>query len=245
MLDRQKDVIFFRDADRGQDIVRLMRMHFQRDLFAENRDHGLTLHVKSRTLENIVAGSVFLRKILLGFAEHVADIVSCCHAGRIALVPVAALRILTESALHGDRILNDHIVDAFTDRLDSDPGPADRIRAALSCRYRRHAGKRRHTDRRIQRIETVDRAQLRGAHIVILVIVSAFKTDSVTVQSQMAMCFYKTGIYVLTGGIDDFAFLRQICPDLHDLAVPDQDIRYIWLFMDRVMDSSVLDQHFR
>ena len=127
VFQRQIEVQFLGQTDRGQNIVCLMGMDLHRDLFLDDRDHRFALVVEGRHLGNIVPCCFFLCQILFGFEYHIAHNSCRGHTGAVAFVLVASLRILAEGAFHSDRIFDDHVIHADTGRLDSDPCAADGI----------------------------------------------------------------------------------------------------------------------
>ena len=241
MFESQLESELLCQTDRSQNVIRLMGMDLHRDFTLEDRDHGFTFVVECGHLGNVITGSFLLCQIFPGFEHHVADDCSRGHTGAVALVSVASLRILAESTLHGNRILDDGIIDTAACRLDSDPGAADGIGAALTCRNRRYTAQSRMLNAWIKRIIAVDRSQLRRADIVHFIVVSAFETDTVAVQSEMGMCINETRIDIKSGCIENFPFFRKTGADGLDLSVFDQKICFVGFSLNHVVDHTVFN----
>ena len=164
MIQRDIQIKFLRNANRGQDIIRTMRMRLERNLLADDRKKGFQLHVK-RT---------FLARVFLSFFDFLG--ITLClkqlftqkrcnrHARNrllLAVLTIAALRIFTESNLHRDRILDNHVVHAIAVELHRDKAAAQHVRRTGARNRGRHAAAQRIAKRFIARVDAVNRTHLR------------------------------------------------------------------------------------
>ena len=91
--------------------------------------------------------------------------------------------------------------------LHGHEGSADGVGAAWASCHTGNAGLCRHFHTRIKGVDTVDGAELGSNRIIQLVVVVAFIGDAVSVQSDVAVGLYETGVYIEAGSVDDFCAL--------------------------------------
>ena len=243
MLQRDLHVEFLRDPQRCENIVGLMGVRLQRQLAMQYRPQRFQLHIVSRQLAFIAARGQHLPVVFSGLQKHFAQLGCRRHPGIVILIFITALRVLAKRAFHRDFLFHDHLIDALADRLDRRERTAQHIRTARSGADGCDAGQRRFTERRIHRIDAVDRAQLRRQDIRHLIAVVALKTNPGAVQADVAMRLDKAWINVFIRRVDDLAVLRhdQILTDRRDLALVRQYVRNIWFLMNRVVHPSVFN----
>ena len=103
------------NAQRGEDIVCLVGVGFQGDLPCQHRQQSLELLVIGGHLGHIAVCGLLACAVVLGLHQRTAQERRRGHTGRVALVTVAALGVLTEGAFHGNRVFDDHVIDAVAD----------------------------------------------------------------------------------------------------------------------------------
>ena len=92
----------------GEDVVGPVGVALQGDLAVDHRQHGLQLHVEG----GILPGQLIV-PVALGLEQQLPQQRRHGHAGHGAFLQalaIAALGILAEGALHGGRLLQQHIV---------------------------------------------------------------------------------------------------------------------------------------
>src|SRR5690606_39604536 len=164
-----------REAQRGRDVVRAVRVLVPVELAGEHAREGLLGEVAVERLA-LGLGRVALGGVVLRLDERGADDLRDPEArGRgLLLVPVDALRVLAERRLHGDRLADHLLVDgAAAPRLDRDRLAADRVAGARLDDGARHAADERVAEALVLDVDRVDRAQRRAVRVGHLVRVVA------------------------------------------------------------------------
>ena len=243
VLKRDVHVELAGDAQRGEQVVGLVRVGLQGDFAPQHGHQRVQLHVEGGGLGGVVLGRVELVHVLARLEEHLAQVRGGGHAAAVALLAIAPLRILAEGALHGGLCLDDHLLHAHTHRLDGREGAAQHVRAARADAHRGHAGVPRLGQRTVARLDAVDGAQLRRGVVAVFVVVLALEADAVSVQADMAVRLDKAGIDVFARGVVDLRAGRvDFRGDLHDLPVLDEDIADKRLGIDRRVNESAANE---
>ena len=217
---------FLSDAKGGEEVVCLMGVRFQGHFTADDRQERMKLHIESRLFGRIALRGKQLFIIFLRLEKHVAEL--CCggHAGGVALVAIAALRVFAEGALHGGFLLYAHFIHALSDGLDGGKGSAQNVCAAGADVQGGYAGFPGFFEGEVEGLNGVDCAQLGGKNIVVLVVIRAFVADAVAVKTDMAVRLDKAGIDIFTCRFDDLTALGDFQPrsNLCDLPVFTEDV---------------------
>ena len=179
-----------RDAQRGENVVRAVRMKMRLDAAVQHREQRLHLAVVIRLLMVVVyLGARLAREIFTALVQLVPDERGGRHARDrgLVLVVVDRLRIFAEGEFHRERCLDDHVVDAPAGGLDERDLAADGVRAAGRNACRRHAGLERLAEGVVHRVDRVDGAHLRRDGVGILVAVRALEAQTVLIQTEVGM----------------------------------------------------------
>ena len=227
MLDGIVQLEFLRDADSGEDIVRAVRVHFQRDFAAQHPGESILLEVKGGAL---VLRASHLLQVFAGGEEGLAHHRGGGHAGfgHLALAAVAALGIFAKGALHGERLGHDHIVHVFAVGLHGHELAADHIGGAGPGGDQRHPVLIGFHKAAVRGVDRIERAQLRGDRIGDFVAIGAFLADTILPHADVAVRVYNAGHHILAGGVDHLRPGRgQVAPDGGDFACLDEDVSAI------------------
>ena len=244
MLQRQAQVELPRDAQRREDVVGLMGVGLQGDLTRQHRQQGLELLVVGGHFGYIAVGRLLAGAVVPRLHQRAAQERRRGHAGGIALVAVAALGVLAEGTFHGNRVAHDHFVHTVAHGFHGQKGAAKHIGAARASADAGHAGPARVRQRRVTRVDAVDRAQLRRPDVVHLVVVAALVPDAVAVQANVSMGIDKTGINLQPIGVENRGVRRgsQIGSDGGNFAVGQQNVSLAGIAVDSVMDEAAADE---
>ena len=205
MIQRQLDTEFLGNADGSQNIIGTVSMSLQRKLALNDGDHGFQLHVKGRILSGLL-----VLQITLGLEQQLPKQSGGAHSGHgtlLSALTVAALGILAEGALHGDGILDDHIVHTLAVELDGDKRAADHVGTAGTGAGCGDAAADGVIERFVHGIDRINGTQLRGNGINDFVVVHAFPTHGLVVKSDVAMGIHTAGSHQTTLSIDDLSAL--------------------------------------
>ena len=178
------------DAQRGEDVVRAVRVEMRLRLAPEQGQQRFELAVVVRiVLIRVILRPRLARKILLGLVQLLADERRGRHAGdrRLVLIVIDRLGVLAQRELDRQRRFEDHIVHPPAGRLDQRDLPADRVGAARADRRRRHARLARLAEAAVHRVDAVDRAQLRRDRVGVLVAVRALEAQPVLIQAEVGV----------------------------------------------------------
>ena len=168
-----------------------------------------------------------------------------CHSDFISTAFVKSLWILTEGTLHGNRVFHYHIIHTSSGGLNCKKCSTKNIGASWASSYAGHTAHSCHIDRRIHGVKAVNAAKLWGTGITSLIIILSLKTDSITIQSQMAVGIYKSRINVSSGRIHHFCSICfQMLSNGCDFSILYQNICHIWLFLYQIVDPAIFNtQH--
>ena len=240
MLQRQAQVELPRDAQRREDVVGLMGVGLQGDLTRQHRQQGLELLVVGGHFGYIAVGRLLAGAVVPRLHQRAAQERRRGHAGGIALVAVAALGVLAEGTFHGNRVAHDHFVHAIAHGFHGQKGAAKHVGAARAGADAGHAGPARVRQRRVTRVDAVDRAQLRRPDVVHLVVVAALVPDPIAIKADMGVGIDKTGINLQPIGVKHSSVCRgsQIGSDGGNFTVGQQNVSLAGVAVDSVMDEA-------
>ena len=192
----QTDIELLGNPDGRQHVVRAVCMTLERNFPADNRQHGLKLRI-IRTL----LGAVLLRfldffSIPYGLFQSLTQQGCDTHARNrrfASLLSIAALRVLAECSLHGNRILDNHVIHYASVQLDGRERAADDIGGARTRDGSRNAAAQSQPERLILRVDAVNAAHVRRHRIRHFIIVSAFPANCFLIQTDVRMGIDQTG----------------------------------------------------
>ena len=133
MVERNVQIELTGNAQGGQNVVRAVRVGLERNLLANDGQQSLQLHIKRAGLGGVFFRRIDFSSIALRLEELFAQERRDRHAGDgflMAVLTIAALGVLAESNLHGDGILDNHIVDAVAIEFEGNERAAEDIRRA-------------------------------------------------------------------------------------------------------------------
>ena len=242
MVHGHLDAEFFGNADRSQNVVGPVCMALQRDLALDDRDHGLQLHVKA----GIFAGFLVL-KVPSGLEQQLAKQSSGSHTGGGALLhalAVAALGVLAEGGLHGNGVLNDHLIHPLAGELDGSKGAAHHVSAAGTGAGGGNTPPDGQGEGLVLGIDGVDGPQVGSQGIDDFIVIPAFPAHGLVVQTDVAMGIHTARGHQTALGINDLGFgCIDDGGDLQNFAVvTDEDAAVFQVGACHSLDMSVFDQ---
>ena len=190
MQDGITQVKFLCNAHGCQNIVCSVRMKMRWNLTPEQRNKRL--HVR---LINIIASFLF-NKIALCTGERAAHDCSCPHTRHwltAFIFPIIALRVFPKRELDCTRGFERHFIYVCTCELNCGDLSADHVRAAGRNRDCGDACLPCLRNRRIKRIETVHRADIRRNRGSGLVAILPFPAQAFFRNADMRMCINQSG----------------------------------------------------
>lgn len=124
------------------------------------------------------------------------------HTGRNFFITITSLGILTESTFHGNRFLDDHIVNTLSVRFDSGKCSAKSVGAAWTCCKAGDTGFCGHIKARIHRVNSVNSPELRSDRGICFIVIGTSISGAVSIETNMAVRLHKSRSYVKPGRID-------------------------------------------
>ena len=244
MLQSQLHAELLGYTDGGADVVRAVSMGLQGDLALQNGDQSFHLHVKLRGLCGIFCG-FFAHHIVFCVEQHFTQLGGGGHTGGVHLALIAALGVFAEGALHGNGILDDHVIHAVAVGLDRDKSAAQNVGAARAGANGGHAALEGKAHTALQRVKAVDGAEMAGYNVIHLVIVVTFKAHAVVIQTKMAVGVNEAGVDLQTAGVNHVFSVNggEVRSDLPDHRTLGTNVGIIRLCMDGVMNESIFNQH--
>ena len=185
-----------------------MGVALQGDLAVDYRQHGLQLHVEG----GILSGQLIV-PVALGLEQQLPQQRRHGHAGHGAFLQalaIAALGILAEGALHGGRLLQQHIVHPLACQLQHREGAAHHVGAAGAGAGGGHAAPDGVGEGLVLGVDGVDGPQLGSQGVHDLVIVHALPAHALVVQADVAVGLHAAGSQQAAAGVDDGAALRGV-----------------------------------
>ena len=243
MVQGQLQAKFLSDADGGKDIIVPVGMDLQGQLALHHGDHALQLHIKGRGLARFL-----VLQIAAGLEQKLPQQGGHAHPGHgglFARLTVAALGVFAEGALHGQRLLDEHLVHPAAGKLDGGEGAAHHIGAARAGAGGGHAAPQGVFQALIQRVDRVDGPHLRGDGIHDLVVVVALPAHALVVQTHMAVGLHAAGGHQPSAGVDDLGVGRRFYGLAHGedpSVVADEDLAAGIFRSGHGLDVSVFDE---
>ncbi len=194
------------DPHRGENIVGAVRVEMHLHFPFQYRDQGFAFDVVfGRVHVRVFPGKLQILLIPLRLEKLLADQRGGGHArcGRLALAVVDGFGVLAQRHFHGERSLHDHFVDTGAGRFHRRHLPADRVRAPGPRHHRRHAGRAGFPEAAVQRVHRVDRAELRGHGVGVLVAVVALEREGILPHPEMGVRVDKPGVDIRPFDVDD------------------------------------------
>ena len=243
MLQRNIQPKLFCNTQGCKYIISLMCMCLQRYLFLQYRDQGLQLQIKLRLLLHIIPCRLFLLHISLCLKQLIPEKCRSCHPGGIPLILVTVLGVLPERTLHCHRIFHYHFINPFTRSLHCRKGSPQYIRTARTGSYASYSCFSCMLEAWVKGIDSVDRAKLRRHQIVEFTVIPSLITDSVTVQTGVAVCLHKPRIHLQALRVDHFCPLRnfQIRTDSANFSILDQDISFDGFLLCHCVNQTIFN----
>ena len=199
MLQRHLNAEFTGKTNGCANIVCTMRVNLQRHLALDDRNQRLHLDIIFRSFQRIASCCFFLPDIILDIVQGLTEQCGSTHSGiRLLFWP---LDILTKGALHSNRVLEDHIIDAGPVCLDCNESSRQDAPAPRAGANRCHAALERFANIAVGRIERVKGTHLRTGVITGFVIIGASNIKAVIIQTSMTMGIHKTGKHLKSGRI--------------------------------------------
>lgn len=166
----------------------------------------------------------------------------------MAVLTIAALGVLAESNLHGDGVLDNHIVDAVAIEFEGNERAAEDIRRAGAGGRGGHTAFKGEVERFVAGIDAVDRAHFRGHRAGVFVAVIALPAHPLFVDTDMAVRVNKAWGHEAARGVDDLGVRRGIdgLADGGDFAVVTDEQFAVFDFRTRNrLDFSALNENHR
>ena len=166
----------------------------------------------------------------------------------MAVLTIAALGVLAESNLHGDGVLDNHVVDAVAIEFEGNERAAEDIRRAGAGGRGGHAAFECEVERFVAGLDAVDRAHFRGHRAGVFVAVIALPAHPLFVDTDMAVRVNETGGHEAARGVDDLGIRGCIdgLADGGDFAVVADEQFAVFDFRTRDrLDFSALNENHR
>ena len=241
MLQGNLQIKLFCNTQGGENILSGVSMGFQGNLPFQHRDQRFVLHIKSRPLRHIIPCCFLFLHVLPGFEQCLPQKRRGSHTAGILLILIHPFGILAESTFHGNAVPHHHIIHPSAHGLDSGKGTAQHIGAPRSHTDTGDPRCPRHGKSRVHGLHPVNPPHLRTDDIVHLIVIHAFITDAVPVQTDVSMSLHKARIHLQAFCIHNLGALRdfQILPDCRNFAVLHQDISPEGLLVHCIMNHTV------
>ena len=197
----------------SHNIIRAMRMRLERDLPAHDRQKRLHLHIKRTLLILILFRRVHFFHVALRLFQIFTQQGRRHHAGDrrfFAILTVCPLGIFTKGDLHGNRLLDEHIVHAIAVQLHRAECAANHVCRTRARDSRRHAAAQRISKGLVQRIDAVNGAYLRRHRITVFVGIVAFPARGFFMHADMAVTIHKTRRHQHSLRINDLHIRRRV-----------------------------------
>ncbi len=184
-------VKFLRNTNCRQNIIRAMRMCFERNLLLENRNPRLQSKIRGKSFPTVFLVLLVGNRLHQFLPEHTRN----CHTGRrhIVVAAVKRLWIFTESNLHGSRFFHNHILDTASCGLHKNKLTANHVGAARSDHNGGNARFGSAVKGRVHRVDSVNRAKPRRYRIGSLIAVIPLNALLVLLNPDVAVSLNQPG----------------------------------------------------